>query len=222
MGLDTVYIGFLRQKYGRRANNPPPSFRIYDYIPLHFSAAHDGPGAVASDIENTGAAHRRRKIQPRRALLGADIRDQFCDGRCYRYSDGISIRHELGGIFALGWRSDRPNTGDGRSVFIFPGVEFSGADAFWREAIGAIGPLVCNVSCVARFVAFGIFDYRHERVDATSSGVLDGLGWQLFAGELLGVAAESVGDLAIRAQYARRGADGMFCDGRDGGFLCAL
>ena|SRR6266576_1028848 len=58
---------------------------------------------MASDLEvgfESGRMMGRGRLRAiSRTILGANLRDQFCSRRGYRYSDGISVWGELGGVF---------------------------------------------------------------------------------------------------------------------------
>src|SRR5580704_5846366 len=110
---------------GKRSHCRSAAIRLHHHVPLHFSPTHDGTGAADPDYENGGAADGRFAMGPRGAFLGEDFRNQLRDRRGDRHSDGISVRHELGRIFKVSRRGDRTNAGDGRRIFVFPGVEFS-------------------------------------------------------------------------------------------------
>ena len=68
---------------------------------------------------------QRRALQPGRPVLGAHFRNQFCDRRGHRNSDGISVRHQLVALLPVCGRSDRADAGDGRHVRFLPGVGVS-------------------------------------------------------------------------------------------------
>src|SRR5260370_42193520 len=77
---------------GTSPGRAPTALRVYDNVPLHFSAVDDGAGAPARLLEDQGAAHRGRALQPRGAILGANLWDQFCTWRDHPHPYGIPVR----------------------------------------------------------------------------------------------------------------------------------
>src|SRR6202022_4973438 len=99
----------------------PAPVRFYARLPLPFPSAHDGIGVVSGLLEMESLSDRRREVQPGRTVLGKNLRCQLCRRCCYRHSDGISVRNQLGFLFALcRWR-DWPDARDGGLVGFFFG-----------------------------------------------------------------------------------------------------
>ena len=78
---------------------------------------------------------REMKFGPLGAILGEDFRDQLRTGGGHRDPHGISIRNDWSALFESSGRSDRPDVGDGRSLFIFSRV-FVSWDFFFSAKNG--------------------------------------------------------------------------------------
>src|SRR5260370_24568759 len=129
---------------GTSRGRAPTALRVYGDVPLHFSTVDDGAGAPARLLEDQGAAHRGRALQPRGAILGANLWDQFCTWRDHRHPDGIPLRDEWGGVLQGGRRRHRADAGDGGCVLLLSGIELSGIVFVWREVAWRLWPLVCG------------------------------------------------------------------------------
>src|SRR5882724_10468539 len=153
--------------HGTGSRRTPAAVRLHYHLSLYFSAIDDGAGAAIGLPEDQSAAHRRSTLQSRGAILGADLRNQFCARRRHGHSDGISVWDELGGFLESGWRSNRTDAGDGRSVFIFSGIEFPGIVSFRRKTARANRTLGGWVSGIPGLLALGLFHRGDGRLDAT-------------------------------------------------------
>src|SRR5258708_8925875 len=106
---------------GTSSGRTSTAIRLHGNLSLHLSTTDDGAGAPDRLPEDQGVAHRRRALQPRGAILGADFRDQFCSRRCYGNPNGISVRDELGAFFESGGRLGLAAPCDWSRVFLsFP------------------------------------------------------------------------------------------------------
>src|SRR5258707_1850453 len=76
------------------------------------------------------------------------------------------------------------------------------------------GTLVGRIPGLARFMALGLSDCRHKRVDAASHRIPDRPEWRNSAVELLEIASEPLDPLAVCPHHGRRGANGLLRDGR--------
>ena len=138
---------------------------------------------------------------------------------------GIPMEFQFGTNWAefskIGGRRDRADSRDGRRVFIFSRVEFSGTVFVWREKTWAHGTLVGGVSGLAGFVAFGLPDCGDGRAGCSiPTGISR---WARTGKSCLssfwGLLLNRWAALAVRAHDAGRGTDGML---RDGGGRCVL
>src|SRR4029077_13612648 len=116
---------------GTSSGRTPAALRVHDYVPLHLPAVDDGAGTAARLPEDQSAADRRRTLQPRGAILGEDLWDQFCPRRRYRHPDGVSVRDKLGRVLESRGRSDRADASDGGRVLLFSRIEFPGIIFVW-------------------------------------------------------------------------------------------
>src|SRR6266404_3118337 len=71
-------------------------------------------------------------------------------------------------VFENGGRRHRPNTGDGRRVFVFSRIELPGGVFVRREKTRTHGTLGVGVSRISRLVALRLFHRCDGRMDATS------------------------------------------------------
>ena len=154
--------------------------------------------------------------------MGAHLWDQLCARRGDGHSHGISVRHQLVAFLALcRWR-DRSNPGHGRHVRILPGIGLPGAFPVWREEAQPARALVVGGCGISRLVAFRILYRRHRCLDAESRGLRTSARWLRPAQQFLGIGAEPVGLVAVRAQHERRGDHRRFRDGFGGSLLSAI
>src|SRR5487761_1866659 len=129
------------------------------------------------------------------------------------YNRAARFWAKLFGIFKVGGRSDWPDAGHGRHVFVFSRIEFTRAVSLRREAPGARGPLVfCGDGFRGR-VAVGIFHRGNGRVDAASRRLFARRERCIRIEKFLGLAREPVDAVAIPAHDDRRGANGLLRDG---------
>src|SRR5204862_2365509 len=116
--------------------------------------------------QDDSAANRRRTLQSGGAVLVQALCDRFRNGSRNRYSDGVSVRDQLGPILESGGRCYRTDIGDGGCLLVLPGIELSRRVPFWREAARAQGSLGRRFSRVRRFLAFWILHHRDLCLDA--------------------------------------------------------
>src|SRR5579863_2392022 len=130
---------------------------------------------------------------------------------------GIPMEFQFGTnwapLCAIDRRRDWPAAGDGRRLFVFPGVGVPWAFSLWREKAEQDRPLVGGIRRVYGLVAVRLFHRRDGRVDAASGRLSTRRGRQLSGHELLGPAAESVGADSVFAQHVRRAHYGHVRDG---------
>ena len=108
---------------------------LHRHVPLPVSDSTMGLAPFVAFYTSKAARGDARSVRPHRRILDEDLRDQFCDRRRDRHSDGVSVRHELGRIFAAQRRGGRPAARDGGHVRVLPGVDLSRRAAV-RQGVG--------------------------------------------------------------------------------------
>ena len=122
----------------------------------------------------------------------------FADRRGDRHPHGISVRHQLGAVFALRRRRDRADAGHGRRLLVLPGVDISGPVRLRREAARSEDALVLGVSGFLGSWLSGFF------IIATDAWMQHPVGYRsvqatTFCSQLLGTDSQSVDALAVSA-----------------------
>src|SRR5713226_925040 len=154
------------KRHGRCLIDAPPPLRLYRHVSLPLSAAHHGPSAPHRHFEIAVPAHEQSALQPRGALLGQGVRRQFRARRGHRHSDGIPVRHQLGGVLTGHGRRDRATARDGGCLFVLPRIGLFGIVSLWRAPAQPQGSLVDRLRRVRRLLALGLFHYCDGCLDA--------------------------------------------------------
>ena len=110
--------------------------RLHGDFSLPVPATHDGPRFVDRDPQDDGSTNPQCALRSVRAFLGKDLRHQFRHGRCYRHTDGIPVRHQLGRVRKGGGRGDRTDARHGRHVQLLPRKHFLGLFLFGEKRLG--------------------------------------------------------------------------------------
>ena len=148
------------------------------------------------------------------ALLGKNFRHQFRDGRRHRHSHGVSVRNQLGALFAnAGGVIGQTLAMEGVFSFFLEST-FLGLFLFGEKKLG---PACHWFSAFLVFLGSWLSGYFIIATDAWMQhpdGLPAGAPRRHQLDQLLGPAAQSLDSLAVPPQHDRRGGDGQFRDGR--------
>jgi hypothetical protein len=149
----------------------PSSVWLYAHLSLPVSSTHHGVGLVPRVLEMACSYDRRGKIQSGRPILGQDFWAQFCHRCRHRHSYGISVRNELGRLFALRRRHHRADTGNGRDVCLLSGKRVRRRPHLGRKEIGSpLSPPGNGRGCAGK-LAVRLLHSGHECLHAASGGL---------------------------------------------------
>src|SRR6266478_3525577 len=197
----------------------PHPVRLHHYVPLLVPATDDGPRPHRPALPPASLPGRRAS-RSSGALLDQGAGRQFRRGGGDGHPHGVPVRHQLGPLLAVRGRGHRPDADHGKHLRFLPRVHLPRPRALRREETGQGRTSSRDGSALPRLVALRIFHHCHQRLHA-APGRLPGGGRSAAAPELLGLRAQRVGSVAVRAQHVRLGRDRLFRGGGNRGLLDA-
>src|SRR5258708_9211726 len=154
-----------------RAYAASDSLRLYHHLPLSLPAAHNGHGAAYCRPQDDGSPHERRALQRRSPVLGTHFFGQFPARRRHRHPDGVSVRHELVGVFpAYRWR-DWPAACHGRRLFLLSRVCLPRPLPFRRKTSLKVRSLGSSLPGISRLLDLRLLHHHYRCVDAASGSI---------------------------------------------------